>query len=159
MIANDAPGSTYGTAARFKEATMASGYHLRVKDCQTDGKATRLLVTNEGIAPLYRDAFFAVGTTRAEESLKGLLPNEEKWFEIKAALKDADDLTIVSDNILDSQEIEFDADVEGVDAISNINFDGGATTTLLRLDGTKADNTTKGIIIENKNGKTRKILR
>jgi hypothetical protein len=49
--------------------------------------------------------------------------------------------------------------VEGVDAISNINFDGNATTTLLRLDGTKADNTTKGIIIENKNGKTRKILR
>ena len=159
MIANDAPRGSYGTAQRFREATMASGYHLRVKDCQTDGKATRLLVTNEGIAPLYRDAFFAVGTTRAEETLKGLLPNEEKWFEIKAALKDANDLTIVSDNILDSQEIEFDADVEGVDAISNINFDGNATTTLLRLDGTKADNTTKGIIIENKNGKTRKILR
>lgn len=56
MIANDAPGSTYGTAKRFREASMSTGYRIAVKECKTDGSTTRLLVTNEGIAPLYRDA-------------------------------------------------------------------------------------------------------
>lgn len=159
MIANDAPGSTYGTAARFKEASMASGYHLCVKECETDGTKTRLKVTNKGIAPLYRDAFFAIGNTRSEQSLKGLLPDEELVVEIAAPLTDATALKVVSDNILSTQEIEFDADVKGsTDAISAINTES-SHTVLFRLDGTRADNTTKGIVIEKSNGKTKKVIR
>ena len=109
MIANDAPGGTYGTPARFKEATMASGYRIKVSKCEVNGTATRLMVTNEGIAPLYRDAYFAIGTTRCETSLKGLLPGEEKVMEIAANLDNAADLHIESDCILDTQEIEFKA--------------------------------------------------
>ena len=109
MIANDAPGSTYGTAARFKEASMASGYRMAVKSCETNGSSTRLTVTNNGIAPLYRDAYFAIGDTRSTTSLKGLLPGQEITIEIAAALTNAADLKIVSDCILDTQEIEFEA--------------------------------------------------
>ena len=107
MIANDAPGGTYGTAARFKEASMASGYRIKLSKCEVNGTKTRLTVTNEGIAPLYRDAYFAIGNTRCETSLKGLLPGEEKVMEISANLDKAEDLHIESDCILADQEIQF----------------------------------------------------
>ena len=109
MIANDAPGGSYGTAARFKEASMASGYRICVKSCETNGSATRLTVTNNGVAPLYRDAFFAIGDVRSTTSLKGLLPGNEQTVEIAANLSNANDLKVVSDCILDTQEIEFEA--------------------------------------------------
>jgi len=119
MIANDAPGSTYGTARRFREASMATGYRLAVKQCQTNGESTRLLVTNEGIAPLYRDAFFAIGDIRSEQTLKGLLPSEELWVEINAVPKeDGSDIKVASDCILPRQEIEFNADIEAADAMN-----------------------------------------
>ena len=110
MIANDAPGSTHGTAERFREASMATGYRIAVKECKTDGSSTRLLVTNEGVAPLYRDAWFAIGEKRADKSLLGLLPGKEMWVEIAAAPKsDGSDILIVSDYILPNQEIQFTA--------------------------------------------------
>ena len=112
MIANDAPGGTYGTADRFKEATMASGYRIKLTKCEVNGTKTRLTVTNEGIAPLYRDAYFAIGETRCETSLKGLLPGEEKVMEIAANLSNTADLKIVSDFILDTQEIQFQGTTE-----------------------------------------------
>lgn len=114
MISNDAPGSTYGTAARFREASMATGYRIAVKECKTNGSSTRLLVTNEGIAPLYRDAYFAIGEKRSDKSLLSLLPGNEIWVEIAAApQKDGNDIRIVSDYILPMQEIQFNADIEG----------------------------------------------
>lgn len=107
MIANDAPRGSYGTAARFKEASMVTGYKIKLKQCETNGESTRLVVTNEGIAPLYRDAFFAIGDKRADVSLKGLLPGEEKVMVIAAPLSNSEDLKIVSNHILSTQEIEF----------------------------------------------------
>ena len=107
MIANDAPRGSYGTATRFREASMATGYKIKIKQCETDGTNTRLTVTNEGIAPLYRDAYFAIGGVRCLTSLKGLLPGEEKVMQIAAPLTDASDLKIESDCILSTQEIEF----------------------------------------------------
>lgn len=41
MIANDAPGGTYGTVERFQEAALASGYQFRVLQCVTNGSATK----------------------------------------------------------------------------------------------------------------------
>jgi len=118
MIANDAPGSTYGTARRFREASMSTGYRIAVRECKTDGTVTRLLVTNEGIAPLYRDAWFAIGEVRADKSLMGLLPGRKMWVEI-AAVPEADgsDIRIVSDHILPMQEIQFNADIEDETAV------------------------------------------
>lgn len=102
--------SPYGTPERVKRASMSIGYRFAVKECLTDGNVTKLLVTNQGIAPIYRDAYFAIGDIRSETSLRALLPNEERWVEIPAvSLPDGSDIHIVCDNILPQQEIEFEA--------------------------------------------------
>ena len=120
MIANDAPRGSYGKPARFREATMASGYRLAVKECATDGTSTRLLVTNEGIAPLYRDAWFAIGGVRSTTTLCGLLPGEEREVIIQALPQtDGSDICVQSDAILPEQEIEFRADLQGATGITS----------------------------------------
>ena len=101
----------YVTPERLKQASIAMGYRFVVKKCATDGTKTLLLVRNEGIAPIYRDAYFAIGDVRSNTSLKGLLPNEEAWVEVDAKPRsDGKDIKIVSDFILPQQEIEFEAD-------------------------------------------------
>ena len=114
MIHDYAPYSSYGTPERIKQASMATGYRFVVKRCATDGKSTLLLVSNEGIAPIYRDAYFAIGNVRSETSLKGLLPNKEVWIEIAAKPRsDGEDIKVVSDYILPQQEIQFEVKIEG----------------------------------------------
>ena len=112
MIANDAPRGGVATPERFREGSMATGYRFVVRGCETDGASTRLLVANEGVAPLYRDAWFAVGGQRAATSLRGLLPGEESLIEIPASANaDGSNVQIVSDCILPRQTIEFAADI------------------------------------------------
>jgi hypothetical protein len=60
MIANDATGSIHGSVDRFREAGIAVGYNFYVSNCRTNGSETRLVVTNQGVAPLYRDAYFQI---------------------------------------------------------------------------------------------------
>ena len=153
MIANDAPGSTYGTAERFREASMATGYHFVVKDCQTDGTATRLLVTNEGIAPIYRDAWFAVGSIRSDQSLSGLLPGAELWLQISAPLTDPDALQIVSDAILSSQDIEFEASVSSSDI--HVLTTDVSEPSWYNLSGQRVHRPTKGVWV----GKGYKVMK
>lgn len=118
MIANDAPEGKYGTGERFKSASLATGYKFSVKRCTTDGSKTHILVTNTGVAPLYRDAYFSVDGVRSETSLRGLLPGEELWVTVPCGLQLNPDFTpvekpqIVSDCILASQEIQYDADTK-----------------------------------------------
>ncbi len=112
MIANDAPSGSYGTPERFKSAGMASGYCFRVTDCKTDGSHTWVTITNEGVAPLYRDAYFAIGSTQSPTSLAGLLPGASKTVVISAGLTDGNDLHIVSPYILTTQKIQFNANLK-----------------------------------------------
>lgn len=109
MISNDATGGVYGTVERFQEAALASGYQFRVLQCVTNGSETRLSVTNQGVAPIYRDAYFAIGQHRSTMSLKGLLPQDTLKVTIPAGLSKAEDLHITSPYILSTQEIEFAA--------------------------------------------------
>ncbi|MBR4337292.1 MAG: hypothetical protein IKP91_03520 [Bacteroidaceae bacterium] len=110
MISNDAPRGDVATPERFREGSMATGYRFVVRKCETDGTTTRLRVANEGVAPLYRDAWFAIGTIRSATSLRGLLPGDEIVVEIPAAPRaDGSDIQIVSDHILPGQQIEFEA--------------------------------------------------
>ena len=109
MISNDATGGIYGTVERFQEAALASGYQFRVLQCVTNGSETRLSVTNQGVAPIYRDAYFAIGQHRSAMSLKGLLPQDTLKVTIPAGLSKAEDLHITSPYILSTQEIEFAA--------------------------------------------------
>ena len=109
MIANDAPSGQYGTAARFKEASMACGYHFALTGLYANAEKTAAYITNTGIAPIYRDAYLAVAGTRSETSLKGLLPGDTLLVFIPKPTTGTD-LTIESDHILPTQKIEFDAD-------------------------------------------------
>ena len=127
MIANDAPGSTYGTASRFKEAGMAAGYSFCVTACRTNDSTTELTVTNTGVAPIYRDAWFAVGDVRSDETLRGLLPGETRTFTVPVPLEldtqscpvPAMKPHIICDAILPAQQIEYDASTIA-DGIKNV---------------------------------------
>lgn len=109
VICNDAPDGPYFSPERVEEAGMASGYRFAVVSCETNGKDSRVTITNTGIAPLYRDAYITIDGVRAEESLKGLLPGEERECTVKAVAR-TDNVRICSDAILAGQEIEFEVD-------------------------------------------------
>lgn len=139
MIANDAPGASttkypHNTPERFKEGSMATGYHFEVTDCRTNGiDKTVITVKNTGIAPIYRDAFFAINGVRATETLAGLLPGDVLTLTIPAPLGvDADGFAvaapvIVSDYILDTQKIEYDSDTSvGIDNVMLDNSSASA---------------------------------
>lgn len=109
MIANDAPSGQYGTASRFKEASMACGYHFVLTGVYANEKQTAAFITNTGIAPIYRDAYLAVDGVRSDTSLKGLLPGDTCLVYINK-VSNGRDLTIESDYILPGQTIQFDAE-------------------------------------------------
>ena len=111
MISNDAPGGIHGTVDRFREAGIAVGYSLRVLRCATNGSETRLSITNDGVAPLYRDAYFAIGDTKSDVSLMGLLPQDTLRISIPAGLSAPEELSVVCPHILPSQKIEYAADI------------------------------------------------
>ncbi len=157
MISNDAPEGKYGTAARFAEASLATGYHFKVTQCTTDGSTTELKVVNTGIAPLYRDAYFAIGEIRSDKSLRGLLPGEEQTLTIPSPLGvkadgSAETLPrIVSDYILPTQSIEYDADTKAGDpnsAIEPIIVSAGANATaVFDISGRVVRNPSEGQIL------------
>lgn len=128
MISNDAPDGPYGTGERFLSASLATGYRFTVTRCLTDGATTEILVANTGIAPIYRDAYFAVNGCRSSESLCQLLPGEEMWVTVPCGLNLKPDGTpeqmpvIESDHILPGQEIQYEASIE-VSAIKEASAD------------------------------------
>lgn len=105
--ANDATEGRYATAARVTEAGLASGYKFAVTEAETDGQNTYLTVTNEGVAPIYYDAYFAIGAVRSTQSLKGLLPGES----IEVSIPALGQPSIVCDHLLPGQEIQYRANV------------------------------------------------
>ena len=109
MIANDAPSGQYGTATRFKEASMACGYHFVLTGLYANAQRTAAFITNTGIAPIYRDAYLAVGGVRSETSLRGLLPGDTRLVYVDQ-VSNGRDVTIESDYILPGQTIQFDTE-------------------------------------------------
>lgn len=154
MIANDNPSKNKKkNADRFKECSMASGYHFVVTQCQTDGVTTKMTITNTGVAPLYRDAYMSIGKVRSKQSLRGLLPGESKEIEVEAPLQLASDGSplvqpaIVSDYILDTQTIEYDSDLTttGIQTVtSNKTL---SSESCYNLQGVKVSANTKGLVI------------
>ena len=109
MIANDAPEGRIGTAARFLEASKTTGYRFRVTSFESAGTKARATVKNEGVAPIYRDAYIAVNGTRASKSLKGLLPDSSLTVTIPVS-NDNLELTIESDYLV-GRPIEYNAEL------------------------------------------------
>jgi len=110
VICNDASRGQYFTPERAAEAGIAAGYNFRILKAETNGVNSRFTVTNTGIAPIYRDAYVTVDGVRAEESLCGLLPGEERTCTVRKAVATAENVRITSDAILPSQQIEFEAE-------------------------------------------------
>ncbi|MEM8493929.1 MAG: DUF4832 domain-containing protein [Planctomycetota bacterium] len=108
MFGNDQP--RYRTADEIRQAGMAIGYRFRVLAFETDGKTSRVTITNTGIAPLYHEAYPALGGVEAKQSLKGMLPGESRTFKIAANGRKSF-LTIVSPRLVPRQVIGFDAEL------------------------------------------------
>lgn len=110
MIGNDQP--RHSTFERIKSAGMAIGYRFRVTEATVKGDVLRLGVTNQGVAPLYKDAYFSAGERRSVKSLRGLLPGQTETYRIAGVTKaDLDRIEIQSDLILPTQQIQFEANL------------------------------------------------
>ncbi|MBE6233665.1 MAG: DUF4832 domain-containing protein [Bacteroidales bacterium] len=111
ILGNDQPG--YQTMDRIKEASMSMGYKFEIKDFRVKGNEAAVLITNIGVAPIYRDAYVAVGGVRGEYSLKNLMPGEDKWIHIKGGGVTADSVPeIECDHLVPGQKIEYKADIK-----------------------------------------------
>lgn len=108
MIGNDQP--EYQTLTRIKAASMATGYRFQITALETKNGASRGTISNQGIAPIYYDAYVAVNGVRSSESLKGLQPGESLDFEVAAGVANPI-VTIECDRMVAGQEIEFEADL------------------------------------------------
>ncbi|HBE66532.1 MAG TPA: DUF4832 domain-containing protein [Planctomycetaceae bacterium] len=109
MIGNDQP--RYQNAERIQSASLATGYRFRVSQGSFNGGRLTLQVTNMGVAPLYRDAYFSAGKSRSAETLKGLLPGQTRMIILEAVdQSDLKSIRIESDAILPTQRIQFEAD-------------------------------------------------
>ncbi|TWT99033.1 DUF4832 domain-containing protein [Neorhodopirellula pilleata] len=116
MIGNDQP--EFQSIQRIREASMATGYRFRINRAQyrpigSDQASVMIELTNEGVAPIYREAYLAAGKIRSARSLRGLLPGETQTFRIDSVpLSDVDQITIQSDFILPTQTISYSASTE-----------------------------------------------
>ncbi|MCM2373175.1 DUF4832 domain-containing protein [Aporhodopirellula aestuarii] len=111
MIGNDQV--KFQSEERIKAAGMATGYRLRITEAVRVGDRVRLEVTNDGVAPLYRDAYFSIAGSRSTQTLKELLPGESISIELMDPDRVAENaLTVECDHILPGQKIQFAADLD-----------------------------------------------
>ena len=111
IIGNDQPGKQ--TEARIKEAAMSMGYSFEIKDfCVNEGVSASVLISNVGVAPIYRDAWVAVDGVRGSYNLRGLMPGESTWVTIDCPATKASKPSIECDHLVKGQKIEFEASVE-----------------------------------------------
>ncbi len=108
MICEGWPPRT--TMDRIREHSLACGYRFAITAFEVSSTAARVTVRNTGVAPIYYDAFVAVNGVRAEDSLKGLLPGEERGFTVASGGVDPR-LTIECDRLVPGQQIEFEANL------------------------------------------------
>lgn len=93
---------------RIEQAGLATGYRFRVTEVSADQDVVLVSVTNDGVAPIYRDAYFAAGKRRSSDSLRGLLPGQSKGYEISPVpVEDRTRISIQCDHILPTQTIQF----------------------------------------------------
>lgn len=92
---------------------MSMGYKFHIRDFRVKGNEAAVLIANTGVAPIYRDAYVAVGGVRGEYSLKNLLPGEEVWIRVKGKGVSAEAVPqIECDHLVPGQKIEYDAYIE-----------------------------------------------
>jgi hypothetical protein len=113
MIGNDQPD--YQPLTRIKAAGLATGYRFEITAFTSSPADTRVAVLNNGVAPIYYDAYVSVNGVRADESLKGLLPGHQQNFIVNLGSQEGDDLQlrIECDRLIKGQQIQYDANLQG----------------------------------------------
>ena len=106
---NDMLQGGYGSEENVLRGSLATGYKFRVTSFARTSTKAKVTVKNEGVAPIYRDAYIAVNGTRGGESLKGLLPGDSVTAMIPAT--GALTLAIECDHTLPGRPIEYLADL------------------------------------------------
>jgi hypothetical protein len=97
--------------ARIAEHGLACGYRFRIAAFEAGAREARVTVENSGVAPIYHDAWVAVNSVRATESLKLLPPGQRRVYAVPAG-GPAPVLTIEADRLVPGQSIGFDADLK-----------------------------------------------
>lgn len=110
LIASDQP--EHAGLDRVHQAGLACGYRFRIESFESSDRETRVSISNQGLAPIYFDAFPAIGGRRSSTSLKGLLPAETRSFVAPAGGSNPE-LTIECDRLSPGQRIEFEAKLSG----------------------------------------------
>jgi hypothetical protein len=95
----------------IRAASLSCGYRFRVVRLLAGQERTEATIRNDGISPIYYDAFPAIGGSRSSDSLKGLLPGESKICSIPA-LGESSSFSIECDRLVPGQRIQFDADLD-----------------------------------------------
>lgn len=101
----------YQKPARIKEAAMSMGYKFTILDYKVLGSNAAVLIKNTGVAPIYRDAWVAVGDKRGDVNLRNLMPNEKWWIHIEGGYTEGAVPTIECDHLVEGQTIEYAANV------------------------------------------------
>lgn len=109
IMANDQP--RYQKADRLKEAGMAMGYKFTIEDYRVKGSSVAIQIANTGVAPIYRDAWVAVGGVRGEVNLRNLMPGENTWVTIDNCYTKGAVPAIECDHLVHGQKIEYAANV------------------------------------------------
>jgi hypothetical protein len=98
---------------RLQSAGLALGYKFRVTKFEANSKLARVTITNTGVAPIYYDAYVAIASQRAPQSLKGLLPGASLDLEIPllttTGIKPPQ---IECDRLVPGQSIDYEADLK-----------------------------------------------
>lgn len=112
--------SKWPQTSDIKKYGLNSGYKFEVTKFDAGPTTTTVRVKNIGVAPIYFDAYVALNCansnsstncTRAQGSLKGLLPGQERPFTISSGVSTGA-LSIESPRLVQGQRIEFKADLK-----------------------------------------------
>ena len=111
MFANNAMQGSFGTPQHYLNGSLQTGYHFKVLDVKTDADSTLILVTNTGVAPIYAEMNFSIGQISGNDHLENLMPGDTMEAFVYATLTSGDQLKIYSPDVLDDQEIQYEANV------------------------------------------------
>jgi len=110
---------TYQKLPRLLEASKAMGYSLRLESLEKQTNEVRATFVNQGVAPVYFEAYLTVDGVRSKESLKNLQPGKSRMLQLtlasEVASKISDNqspISITSDRLLPGVTIPFAADIK-----------------------------------------------
>ena len=92
---------------------MSMGYKFEIKDFRVKGNEAAVLISNIGVAPIYRDAYVSVGGVKGSYSLQNLMPGEEVWIHVQGDGVSAQAVPAIEcAHLVPGQKIEYKANIE-----------------------------------------------